>query len=265
MEYAKKSTNCKVHITKWGISIVMCENFCIFAVNLKRKGKTMSNNEQRIRTAIEKLKGLGFDKYTLPFNEKVVENMFPMNEVLDHFTFSGMSTLVWAVTKDKNNGEYYYYDTYKSMPSRKVFTEEMLGIVADELERQYNSVSNIVDELQNCDEDLVMDKALELVVKPYMAEQLKVWQNVSFNERKKYRIEHYSSKPIVTMGKRQCDEPCKSYKALVIGEGYGYIGGMVFSKDHMKYFAPCAGETRYTFDPKHIVANIQSAVRWICQ
>lgn len=225
----------------------------------------MSNNGQRVLTAIESLKGLGFDQYnTIPFDKKAIEGMFPTNERLDHFTFGAWNCPIWASTIDKNNGEYYYYEIKASMPSRKVFTEEMLGIIADELERQYKNVNAIIDELQNCDDDLVMSKALELVVKPYMAEQLKVWQNVSYNERKKYRIEHYSSKALVTIGKRQCDEPCRAYKALIIGEGYGYIGGMVFSKDHMKYFAPCAGETRFNFEPKKIVAIIQNAVRWIC-
>ena len=222
------------------------------------------NNEQRVRNIIEQFKSIGFDVHTIPFDKSKMGNIFPSTEILEYITFSGMGALVWAITRDIFNGETYYYNTYKDAKSRKVFSSEMLGAIADELERQYAETMEIVYELMDCDDDKVMDIALEKVVKPYMAERLKVWKEVRSADAKRIVV-NYSIKPSVSIGKRGCDTGSNPYKALVIGEGYQYIGGMVIGKNYIKYFAPLCGETSYTFDPKCIVAHIRLAVTWICQ
>ena len=219
------------------------------------------NTIDTIKELINTFGEYGVEKNEIPFDTQALKGLFG-DEQVTYITFSS-NTTIFVSTSLKDN-VYYYQTGCNSNNRRKSFTEVQLVAIESELRRQIELLINLTNEVLGCKDDELEEFLLEKVVKPYMVERYPIIKNYWGYDVRRH-ADKYLTKPVVSFGKRGCDNDSPNYKAIIIGEGYNdYLGGFTITKNKAKMFAPLAGESRWNFEPKTIVTQVRYIVRWIC-
>lgn len=214
----------------------------------------------------------GIDYNVIPFNYylsksgKKISSLFPTNETFNHINFYENKVNIFTYdSDDKYKIARNVYSSNSWNKHIKSVTNEMYDFVYDILLMIYNDYVEITNKIENSkDTDELYKIVLNDIVIPFMKRQYIEYKNNINRDNRRIAMINYNGTAEISFGGRTCD--CgRKYQAMILrDERNSYVGGFEIGEKTIRYFAPLCGESYTAFNTKNMIAQVEHAVRWIC-
>lgn len=166
----------------------------------------------------KKLENYGIDNHNLVFNGEKLETCFSNNQKLEAIVFLPNDIIIWTTGKGQ-------YKSYVVTNSQLPISQKMYQLIIDELESQYNLISNVVKDISNSDYKKeiynILIKNVILPFNKYRYESLKYNKN---HDKHKYADEYLGSVKI-EYGKSMIED--NDDYVIVFRDAQGYYQGRI--------------------------------------